>query len=119
MCGWPITLPLLISFFYYFYKSNRSKNLKLTLPWCLLLSFLHNRIPCKQNAWAANNLAPLHMPFLSIIAYNNKPNKCENHTSTFVYHLLFVKIEFHFYLEKNWFDQNQSSTVSADPTLYQ
>ena len=43
-------------------------NLKITLPFCLLLSFLHNRIPCMRNAWAADNLKPLDMLFLSIIA---------------------------------------------------
>ena len=42
--------------------------LTITLPWCLLLSFLHNKIHCKQNAWAVDNLAPLDMPFVSIIA---------------------------------------------------
>ena len=54
----------------------------------ITLSFLLNRIPCKHNAWASNNLAPLDMPFLSIIA---KPNKSKHHTSTFVYYLLFEK----------------------------
>ena len=33
---------------------------------------MHNRVPCEhnneQNAWAGDNLAPLDMPFLSIIA---------------------------------------------------
>ena len=68
--------------------------------------------------WAADNLAPLDMPYLSIAQYNN-PNKSENHTSTFVYCLLVVKIEFHFYLEKNWYGQNQSSqTISTGPVLY-
>ena len=64
----------------------------------ILLRFLHNRIPCKHNARAANNLTPLNMLFLSIIVWYNKPNKFKNHTSTFVYYLVFVKIVFHFYL---------------------
>ena len=42
--------------------------LKVTLPLCLLISFLHNRILHKHDVWAANNLAPLDMLFLSIIA---------------------------------------------------
>ena len=42
--------------------------LKVTLPLCLLLSFLHNRIPCKHDVWAADNLASLDILFLSIIA---------------------------------------------------
>ena len=42
--------------------------LNITQPFCLLLSFLHDRIPCKHNAWAPNNLEPLDMFFLSIIA---------------------------------------------------
>ena len=42
--------------------------LNITQPFCLLLSFLHNRIPCKHNAWAPDNLEPLDMFFLSIIA---------------------------------------------------
>ena len=37
------------------------------------------------------------MPFLSIIP---KPNKSKDHTTTFVYYFLFVKIEFHFTLRK-------------------
>ena len=41
--------------------------LRITQPFCLLLSFLDNRIPCKHNACAANNFAPLDMPFLFII----------------------------------------------------
>ena len=89
------------------YKSNRCKNYKITLPFCLLLSFLHNRIPCRHNAWAANNLAPLDMVFLSIITEYNKCNKSKNHTSTFVYYLHFVEMESNFYLEKNWSGQNQ------------
>ena len=36
------------------------------------IEILHNRMPCKynneRNAWAADNLAPFDMPFLSIIA---------------------------------------------------
>ena len=43
-------------------------SLIITLPFCILLSFLHNRIPCMHNAWAADNLKPLDMLFLSIIA---------------------------------------------------
>ena len=65
-------------------------SLKIALPICLLLSFLHNRIPCKNNAWADDNLTP-----------PNKPNKSKNHTSNFLYYLLFVKMEFYFYLDKN------------------
>ena len=51
----------------------------------------------------------------------NKPKKSKNHTSTFVYCLLFAKIKFYFYLEKNWSSQNRSSqTVSAGPVpMYQ
>ena len=41
-------------------------------PLCLLLSFLHNRVPCEHNdewnAWVSDNLVPLDMPFLSIMA---------------------------------------------------
>ena len=35
--------------------------LYITLPFCLLLSFLHDRIPCKHNAWVPNNLEPLYV----------------------------------------------------------
>ena len=46
--------------------------LKNHTPLCLLLSFLHNRVPCEhnneRNVWAADNLAPLDVPFLSTIA---------------------------------------------------
>ena len=90
--------------------------LKITLPLYLLFSFLHNRISCKHNACTVDNLTPLDMLFLSIsYSFIYKPNKSKNHTSTFVYYLLFVKMEVHFYL-RNWFGQNQSSqTVSAGP----
>ena len=67
---------------FFLLHSYRSKNY--TCHGVYLLSFLHNSIPCKHNAWAADNLAPLDMPFLSILAYYNKPKKSENHTSTFV-----------------------------------
>ena len=43
-------------------------SLKTTLSLRLLLSFLHNGIPCKHNVWESNNLASLHMPLLPIIA---------------------------------------------------
>ena len=43
--------------------------LKNHTPFCLLL---HNRVPCEhnneRNACVSDNLAPLDMPFLSIIA---------------------------------------------------
>ena len=61
-------LPMLISFLYQLYYNVISlTGLKITQLLCLLLSFLHNRIPCMHNVWAADNLAPLDMPFLSII----------------------------------------------------
>ena len=41
--------------------------LNITQSFCLLLSFLHDRILCKHNAWEPDNLEPLHMFFLSII----------------------------------------------------
>ena len=41
--------------------------LKITLPLCLLISFLQN-ILCNHNVWAADNLATYDMLFLSIIA---------------------------------------------------
>ena len=48
MCG------QLISFFYHLYYNFISLiGLNITLPLCLLLSFLHNRIPCKHNVWVA------------------------------------------------------------------
>ena len=43
--------------------------------------------------WAADNLGPVDMLFLSIIT---KPNKSKNHTSTY---LVSVKMDFYFYLE--------------------
>ena len=43
-------------------------DVNITLPFHLLLSFLHNRIPCRHSAWAPDNLEPLDMPFLSIVA---------------------------------------------------
>ena len=64
---------------------------------------MHNRAPCEhnneRNAWAVNNLAPLYMPFLSIIAYYNKPNKSQNQTNTLFITCL-CKNGICFYLEK-------------------
>ena len=37
--------------------------LNITQSFCLLLSFLHDRIPCKHNAWAPDNLEPLDVFF--------------------------------------------------------
>ena len=63
-----------------------------------------NRIPCEYNnkfdMWAADDLAPLYMLFLSIIAYYPKPNKPKNHSSTFVYYLLFLIMDFNVTLRK-------------------
>ena len=85
----PISSSLLISFFYQLYYNIISlTGLKITLPLFLLLSFVHNRIPCKHNAWAADNLAPLDILFICIIAYYNMPNKFKIHTRTFVYYFL-------------------------------
>ena len=54
--------------FYQLYYNNISlTGLKITQPLCLLLSFLHNRVPCMHNAWVADNLTLLGMLFLSII----------------------------------------------------
>ena len=47
------------------------KGQKITLPLCLLLSVLHNRIPCKHNV--SDNIAPLDMLFLSIIVSLTSP----------------------------------------------
>ena len=64
MCGQTITLPLLISFFYQLYYNVSSLiGLKITMLLCLLLSFLHNRIPCTHNAWATDNLTSLDWLF--------------------------------------------------------
>ena len=43
-------------------------------------------------AWVANNLALLYIytPFLATVARYNKHKKPKNHTSNFVYHLLFI-----------------------------
>ena len=41
-------------------------SLKITQPFCLLLSFLHDRIPCKHNAWVPDNLEPLDMLFYQL-----------------------------------------------------
>ena len=48
----------------------------------------------------ADNLASLDMPFLSIIAYYNKPNKSQNHTSTLFITYLLQKQNFVFNLRK-------------------
>ena len=46
------------------------------------------------------NLAPRHMPILSIIAYYNKPNNSQNHTSTLFITCLLQKWNFDFTLRK-------------------
>ena len=82
--------------------------LKITLPFCLLLSFLRNRIPCKHNAWTADNLAPLDVPFLFIIVSLTSPKVT---LALFVYYLLYVKMDLHFYLEKT----DPAKTGAAGP----
>ena len=78
---------LLISFSlnYSSYNVISLKGLENLTAMVFITLLLAHRIPCEHNAWAADNLASLDMPFLSIIACYNKPNKHENHTSTFVY----------------------------------
>ena len=83
----------------------RISNLQITLALCLLLSFftieyLHS-IKCFLLAWAADYFPLHHMPFLSIVSYYNKLNKSKNHSSTFVYYLLFVKLNFVFTLRNS------------------
>ena len=68
-------------------------SLNITKSFCLLLSFLHDRIPCKDNAWAPDNLEPLD---IFSIYYHNKPNKSKNQTNTIVFYLLRVKMDFNF-----------------------
>ena len=96
MCGRSITSPPISSYNYVMSLTG----LKITVPLCLLLCFMHNRIPCNHNAWAADNLAPLDMLFLCIIAQYNEPNKSKNLTSICIYYLLFVKRTFIFTLRK-------------------
>ena len=105
-----------ISFLSVIVKCYSLTGLKIILPLCSLLSFLHNRTPCehnnKLNAWMVDNLAPLDM----LCPYYSMLNKSKNHTSTFIYYLLFCKNGIYFYLEVNWSGQNQSNqTASADP----
>ena len=40
--------------------------LNITQPFCVLLSFLHDRIPCEHNAWVPNNLELFGVLFLSV-----------------------------------------------------
>ena len=64
MHGRAITLPPLINFFYHLcYNVIHLTSIKITQPLRLLLSFLHNRIPCMHNVWAADNLKPLEICF--------------------------------------------------------
>ena len=44
--------------------------LEIMLPLCLILRFLHIRIPCKHNVWAANNFELNDMLYLSMIPYS-------------------------------------------------
>ena len=104
MHGQSITSSLLIFLLSVLYYNITSlTGLKISLLLCLLISILHGRITCehnnKLNMWVADNIAPLDILFIYYSLYN-KLNKSKNHTSTFVYHLLFVKLEFYFHLEK-------------------
>ena len=54
-----------ISLFYQVQHNVINLTEKITPPLCLLLRFLHNRVPCECNnklsMWVANNLIPYHM----------------------------------------------------------
>ena len=106
---------LLISLFYHLYYNVISlTGLIITLPLCLLLSFFHNK---RLVSIMHERSIILHLLICFQSKYN-KSNMSKNHTSTFVYYLIFAKMEFHFYLEKNWSGQNQSSrTISAGPDV--
>ena len=96
MCGWSITSLLLISSFYLLcYNVISIKGLKVTLPLCLL-SFLHNRIPCKHIAWVADNLVPLDMLFY-LLQLNTISLTSPKITLALFLQLLFVKMDFYFY----------------------
>ena len=93
MRGLPITSPMLKSFFYQLqYNVICQTGLEITLPLYLLHNFLHNRIPCMDNAWAADNLTLLDMP-LSIIA---RYNSLKIPKIILALYLLFVKMNLHF-----------------------
>ena len=57
-----------ILFYQLYYNVISAKGLKIILPLCLLLSFLHTRITCNHNDWAADLLTSLDVLFLIIIA---------------------------------------------------
>ena len=72
MRGWPTTSQILKSFFYLlYYNVITLKCLKIILHSVYYLAFAQQNTlerNNERNAWAANNLARLDMPFLSIIA---------------------------------------------------
>ena len=119
MCGHLITSPLLISSFYQlYYNVIRLIGLKITLTLCLLLSFLHNRIPCKHNTWAVDNLALLDMLYLSFIQIISLTSSKITLALLLIPCMLFVKMETNFYLEKIWSGQNRSSQTVLPALTY-
>ena len=68
--AWVVDNFTTVGIFFYqpYYNVISLIGLKITHPLCLLLSFLHNRIPCTHNAWEADNLTTFDMLVLSIIA---------------------------------------------------
>ena len=59
------SVPLISLFYQVQHNVINLTDLKITPRLCLLLRFLHNRIPCEYNSklsmWVANNLIPYHM----------------------------------------------------------
>ena len=116
MRGWPIDSSLLISSFYLLcYNVIRPTSLKITLSLCFLFGFLHSRIPCQHNAWVADNCLDLFICLLNPL----QPSKIsltspKNHTSTFLYYLLFVKMGFYFFTLRK---TGLAKTIAAGPFL--
>ena len=98
-------------FYFVCYHSNVITVLELHFSW-LLSSKAYFKVcfKCRKPFFSYQSL------LFGASIPNDKLNKSRNHIDTFVYHLLFVLMEFYNYLEKNWSSQNWSSWTScADP----
>ena len=90
-------------------------NLQITLALCLLLSFftIEHLYSIKHSCVCGRPIIFHFIICLFYLLYHNKLNKSKNHSSTFVYYLLFVKWKFLFTLRNSGLAKTWPTRPSA------